>query len=141
VASRIDRKKGQLRGNHFAVLELHWVCLSKDVEDSYERLIAEFQPELFHDLTEKQVGDLTLICERLESGYTVLKEERTRRAYRKEVIESDMIQNSAELLGQKGEMAIMRKDRREACACFAKAVELVPAESLYKEGLRRATAV
>jgi len=45
------------------------------------------------------------------------------------------------LLGKKGEMAIMRKDRREASSCFSKAVELVPGEPLYRDGLRRSSGV
>lgn len=141
VASRISRKKAQLQGNHFEVMELHWVCLSKEVEESFLRLEQEFQPERFRDLTDKQRDDIEKIQERLKSAYAVLKEDRTRRLYRKDVVEADLIVNSAELLGKKGEMAIMRKERREACNCFAKAVELMPAESLFRDGLRRATAI
>ncbi|MEC8278374.1 MAG: hypothetical protein VX026_11685, partial [Myxococcota bacterium] len=71
--------------------------------------------------------------------YQMLKTDSSRREYRLKVVERDLIVNSADLLSKKGEMAIMRFDKREACACFSKALELMPNKSEFREGLRRAT--
>ncbi len=52
-----------------------------------------------------------------------------------------MIVQSAELLAKKGEMAIMKKDYREANLCWGKAMELVPGRSEFREGYQRAQAL
>ena len=52
-----------------------------------------------------------------------------------------MIVQSAELLAKKGEMAIMRKDRRESTTCFAKALELIPGRPDFREGFQRASGI
>ena len=59
-------------------------------------------------------------------------------ASREEIIEKMMIEQSAELLARKGEMAIMKGDRREALSCWGKALELRPNSPEYREGMERA---
>ena len=81
---------------------------------------------------------MNYVRQRLEESYNVLGSDMQRREYRKELIEPVMIVQSAELLAKKGEMAIMRKDRREATTCFAKALELVPGNPPFRDGLQRA---
>jgi hypothetical protein len=141
VAGRIARKKAQLRDSHFGVLEIHWICLIEDIEESYRRLKEEFKASRFHDLSEENLQDLTRINERIEEAYAEIHNDRSRRVYRATVIEKDSIVQSAELLGKQGEMAIMRNDRREAVGCFAKASELVPAEARFRDGLQRASSM
>ncbi len=138
VEGRITRKKTQLQDHHFAVLELHWVCLSDEVQTNYKRLKEEFKAERYHDLSPGLLEQIDLINVRLDEAFTAVENERERRIYRAKIIEKDSIQQSAELLGNKGEMAIMRHDRREAMTCFAKASELVPNEPKYRDGFRRA---
>ncbi|MEC8191171.1 MAG: hypothetical protein VX944_11040 [Myxococcota bacterium] len=141
VAERIERKKKSLQGNHFDVLELHWVCMKSEVNESYERLRTEFRTERFSGLDAKQIADLEAISARIEEAYAVLENDTGRRRYRADVIEKDAIVNSAEMLGRQGEMAIMRRDRAQACGAFAKAAELVPGEPSFRDGLRRATSI
>lgn len=141
VAERIERKKKSLQGNHFDVLELHWVCMKSEVNESYERLRTEFRTERFSGLDAKQIADLEAISARIEEAYAVLENDTGRRRYRADVIEKDAIANSAEMLGRQGEMAIMRRDRAQACGAFAKAAELVPGEPSFRDGLRRATSI
>ena len=141
IAERIQRKKKSLQGNHFDVLEIHWVCMKSEVTESYERLKTEFRTERFSSLTAEQTADLETINAKLDEAFTVLESDAGRRRYRADVIEKDAIVNSAEMLGKQGEMAIMRRDRAQACGAFAKAAELVPGEPMFRDGLRRATTI
>ena len=141
IGDRIERKKRQLRGTHFDVIEVHWVCLKSDISEAYKRLKAEFDVSRFPGAEPFQINDLELINTRLDEAFSVLENDSSRRRYRGEVIEKDAIINSADMLGKQGEMAIMRRDRREACGAFAKAAELVPGEPSYRDGLRRATSI
>jgi hypothetical protein len=142
IAHRVMRKKAQLqKASHFDVLELHWVCLPQEIETSYARLNEEFTGDKYTDLPPELAKELAPILEGLRASHSVLKDDRQRRAYREEVIEKFMILQSAELLAKKGEMAIMRHDRREASGCFAKALELDPTNSSFRTGLKRAMTV
>lgn len=141
--AQIKRKRLQTNtASHFDVLEVHWICLPREIESAYKRLQQEYSPEAYpKDLPVELRSDLELIRERLTEAYQALKEDRPRRKYRAELIEEDIIVQSAELLGKKGEMAIMRGDRRDAAACFGKALELVPRNGEYRDGLQRAAAL
>ena len=115
--------------------------MKSEVNESYERLRTEFRTERFSGLDAKQIADLEAISARIEEAYAVLENDTGRRRYRADVIEKDAIANSAEMLGRQGEMAIMRRDRAQACGAFAKAAELVPGEPSFRDGLRRATSI
>lgn len=141
IEERLGRKKRSLRGTHFDVLELHWVCMGSEVTPAYERLKQEFSKSRFPDISPAQEADIQAINSSLEAAHTVLGSDTSRRRYRSEVIEKDTIAGSAEMLGKQGEMAIMRRDRPAACGAFSMAAELVPGESSYRDGLRRATTV
>ncbi|MCK6505499.1 J domain-containing protein [Myxococcota bacterium] len=135
----IDRKKSQVyKGNHFEVLEVHWICLTEEVEIAYKRLKEEFEPSRYARMGEPAVTDVAKINLKLDEAYQVLRDDRTRREYRKAVIEDSKIVQSAELLGRQGEMAEMRKDRRAASMAYGKALELVPGSAEYRGGLTRA---
>jgi len=141
VGGRITRKKQQLGDTHFNVLELHWICLGPDIQDNYNRMKEEFKPSRFHDLPADLLSALDQINARIDEAFSEIESDRDRRTYRAKIVEKDMILQSAELLGNKGEMAIMRRDKREATTCFAKAAELIPNEPKFREGLRRSEGV
>jgi len=141
IDERIGRKKKSLRGTHFDVLELHWVCMGSEVTPAFERLKQEFSKDRFSDLSPDQEADIEEINVAFETAHTVLSSDSSRRRYRAEVIEKDTITGSAEMLGKQGEMAIMRRDRSAACGAFSMAAELVPGDAAYRDGLRRATTV
>ena len=141
IAEQIERKKKQLRGTHFDILELHWVCLRSEVQDAYNRMKAQYDTERFAELTADQAETLEQIHARFDEAFASLESDSSRRRYRAEVVEKDAIANSAEMLGKQGEMAIMRRDRAAACGAFAKAAELVPGEASFRDGLRRATTI
>jgi hypothetical protein len=142
AAEIIGKKKRQLtRCTEFDVLEVHWISLQDEVDAAVAKVSTEYAPSAFKDLPAELLEDLAKINERIRHATAVLKDGAKRREYRKTILEAFMIEQSAELLGRKGEMAIMRHDRREAVACFAKAQELDPRNPEYAEGLARSQAI
>jgi hypothetical protein len=142
VGTRISQKVGQLRtGTHFDILEVHWICVTEDVEAAYRRLKGEFVPANYSNIPPELEEALGRIQAGLDKAYEAINKDYTRRAYREEIIERTQIEQSAEVLSRKGEMAILKNDRREALACFVKASELMPKVTAYKEGIERARRV
>lgn len=138
VGNRIMSKNSQCKaGTHFDVMEVHWICLPAEVETAYKRLKGEFDPARFKDLTPEMREAVTRINQKVEESYQILRNETERRAHREAVVEKDKISQSAEILARKGEMAIMKADRAEATTCFGKALELMPKNNDYREGLER----
>ena len=139
---RISRKKKQLQGgSHFDILETHWISVKNEIEHNYKRLANEFDVSRHPDIPSQFHDDMERILKRIQQSYAVLKEDRSRREYRLKMIEKDKVVQSAELLSKKGEMAIMRRDRREGILCFSKALELVPGRADFLDGLRRSTSI
>lgn len=139
LASVLARKKAQVhKGSLFEVLEVHWICVTEEVEAAYERLYKEYDPVRFRRMGEEAEADAQKIRARLDEGRRILADEHRRREYRKEVIEETKIVQSAELLDRQGEMAFLRNDRRAALTCYSKAAELVPGNAAYRAALQRA---
>lgn len=142
ISSRIlSKARSILSATHFDALEIHWISLTDEIEDAHKRLLEEFDPEAYHNLTDELRKGISIIRERVEEAYHYVRDKRQRRAYREEIIETDTIINSADLLAKKGEMAIMKGDSREAVTCWSKALELIPNKTSYKDGLQRAKGV
>ena len=142
VSSRIlGKAQNLLQCNHFDVLEVHWICLDEEVASAHRKLKEEFSPDRYHDLTPELTKALEVIDRALDKAHAAVREKGKRRAYREEIVETSMIVQSAELLGKKGEMAIMKKDYREANFCWSKAMELMPGRPEYRDGYQRAQAL
>ncbi|RME21292.1 MAG: hypothetical protein D6798_18500 [Deltaproteobacteria bacterium] len=138
----IDRKKDQIfKGSHFDVLEVHWICITEEVDRAYQRLKSEFTPARFQGMPPTAIADVSMINQKLDEAHAVLSDPHRRREYRKEVVEESKIVESAALLAKQGEMAVLRNDRDHATTCFAKAVELAPGIGDYRAGLQRARAL
>jgi hypothetical protein len=123
----------------FERMEVHWICTGSEVEAAYARVKKEWPL----DALVTRFGDgirpaLQEIHNAADEANKTLSVDGLRREYRASVIERMKIEQSAEMLGRQGEMAIMKDSAREAVACFAKAVELVPSNTEYREGLVRA---
>ena len=127
--------------HHFDVLEVHWISLQDEIEAGYKNMKARYRAAMYHDLTPELEQALEAINHKVDAAYAVIRDPTRRRAYREEIIEKDMIVNSADLLAKKGEMAIMRADAVDARACWGKAVELMPNRKDFRDGLMRANAI
>jgi tetratricopeptide (TPR) repeat protein len=139
LTEQVSRKTRQLANcTHFDTLEVHWISLPAEIQSAHQRLLEEYDPAQYEDPPGELIRAMEFVRQRLGEAYAVLSSDDRRRTYRKELLEPMMIRQSAELLSKKGEMAIMRKDRREAMTCFAKALELQPGNPAYREGMQRA---
>ena len=142
VGQRIVNKRNHLSAaSHFDILEIHWIAVPDEVNTAYKRLLKEFDPKAYNNLPKELVTNIAEIREKVEESYQVLRNDHQRRAYRAELIEDFMILQSADMLAKKGEMAIMRKDRRDAEVCFSKALELVPGHPASRSGMDRAAGI
>lgn len=143
LTKRVRAKKKHIaRGNKFDILEIHWICLPKEIDAAYAKLKDDFDLSgAGIPVSAKLAKEAEVILQHIEDAYQTIKPDKSRREYRKTLIEPMMLQQSAELLSRKGEMAIMRRDRREACGCFAKALELIPSHPEFRDGLKRSTAI
>jgi hypothetical protein len=141
VMRRIEQKTEQLKGSLFDVLELHWICLTHEVEAAFERIRREFTGREYQGLPPELDAKVQRILQRAEEARAFLIDERQRRQLRQEIIEKEMIAASAEILAKKGEMAILKGDSRVAVDCWGKAVELLPNNAEYRDGYNRARAI
>jgi len=145
---RLGRTTGRIRrklaavdtGNSFDVLELHWICMTDEVEKAYQEMKREFA-QLRVELGAEYAEQIDIIGVALDEARARLSPDASRREYRETIIEQGMLFQTAEILAEKGEMAIMKRDRREATACFAKALELQPGHPKFLEGAQRASTV
>ncbi len=136
-----EKRRHLLKATHFDVLEVHWISLPREIEVGYRRLAEKFDLKQYKELPPELVESFAYINGRMKESFEFLKDDSRRREHRKSFIEPMMIMQSAELLAKKGEMAIMRHDRRESTLCFAKALELAPGHPEFREGLQRASAI
>lgn len=142
IAKDLQKRYVHLQtGTLFDRLDLHWICTGAEVEAAWKRLSAEYHPDMAARLGDRYRGSLASIHALMAEAYETLKVEKTRREYRNGVIERTKIEQSAEMLAKQGEMAIMKEASRDALACWGKAVELVPGNADYREGLGRARAL
>ncbi|MEC7987650.1 MAG: hypothetical protein VX278_20955, partial [Myxococcota bacterium] len=129
---RIHQKIMEIeRGTFFDVLELHWICVSQEIEKSYQALHAQFQS--FGSRPE-----VPLILSGLKEAYEELKDTDVRREYRAKLFHQQILLQAATELASHAESAIQKKDKTLACLCYSKALELCPAEQGFRDGLKRA---
>jgi hypothetical protein len=132
-------RKGQCqRGSLFEQLDLHWICTTAEVEAAHRRLLDTWRPDLAARYGEQHRQTLIDINTALDAAREVLANDARRREYRAKIIEKSKIDQSAEMLIRKGEMAIMKASSREALDCYSKALELLPGNGEARAGLARA---
>lgn len=135
---RIEKKKSQVdKSSLFDVIEVHWIALPHEIEQAYRRVRAEYSTEENRGLPAELMADLESVQRRIEVAYETLSHDGRRREYRETLIEKVMIQQSAELLAKRADMALMRKDVKDASTCLHKALELIPNSAEYRDALRR----
>jgi hypothetical protein len=138
IAARKIQSQG---GTLFERLDLHWICTAAEVEAAFQKLSTTWRPEKAARYGEDYRPILVEIQASLEAARTVLASDASRREYRAKIIEKGKIDQSAEMLCRKGEMAVMKGSAREALDCYSKALELVPNNAEYTQGVAQARAM
>lgn len=137
VRDIVSRRANSRAKTLFERLDVHWICSSADVAAAYKRLKAEWPMELAETQGEEHRATLQEINAALDGAFKELSSDAKRREYRASIIEKSKIEQSALMLSQKGEMAILKAATREAVDCFTKALELEPGNAEYRDGLVR----
>lgn len=121
-----------LESNYFDVLTVHPVSNDEDIKKSYERALKTLNLSAYRELTEDQKNKLLKMKERVESAWSVLKEEKTRREYRRKTFSEYQLRQYAQLQYQKGEIYLWwRQDPVSANDYFRSSMDLDPQNSLY----------
>ncbi len=136
-----DRRRAVTKGTLFEALDLHWICTAPDVEAAWKRLAPEYGPEGAAKWGAENRKAVDGIYEHLRGAYERLRQDKARRDYRASIMEKMQIEQSAEMLAKKGDMAVMKENARESLDCFSKACELAPNVPEYQAGLTRARAM
>jgi regulator of replication initiation timing len=136
-----DRRRQMAKGTLFDRLELHWICTKGEVDAAWKRFSEEFSPQNLARFPDAQRADLERFVALGKEAYLKLVDDRGRREYRNTVTERMMIEQSAEMLAKRGDMAIMKNNITDAMDCFSKACELLPNVAEYREGLNRVRAI
>ena len=127
--------------NLFDVLEVHWICTQGDVDKAFAGLSKRWNRGAFGPVPAELEKALTGIEARLKEARERLHDDSSRRAYRQELVGSDMVDKCASFLANKGDGFILKEDRAMAVRCFSRAAELAPATDEYQAGLSKAQAM
>ncbi len=112
---------------HYELLSLHWSAYTEIVTEAYEAHKKEFSPEAWPDeILADSRHRLEEIQEALDAAYEVLKDKKTRTAYRETIVNSMQLLNGVQLYFRKGDMAMLRRDARESLMSFQRVLELEP---------------
>ena len=141
TAAYLASRKATLdKGSYFDQLEAHWMCTSEDVEKAWKKFNQEFPADNPLKYGAAHEADVRRLIAAVRTAYDTLSNESKRREYRLTKIEKVMIEQSAIMLYQKGDMAMMKDSLAEAYDCFSKAVELMPTVGEYRGALERVKA-
>lgn len=141
IAGYLASRKATLdKGSYFDQLEAHWMCTSEDVEKAWKKFNQEFPADQPQKYGAAHEADVRRLIAAVRTAYDTLSNETKRREYRLTKIEKVMIEQSAIMLHQKGDMAMMKDSLAEAYDCFSKAVELMPNVGEYRGALERVKA-
>jgi tetratricopeptide (TPR) repeat protein len=118
------------RQNHFEVLGVHWSSHHRSYRAAYEAILAELST--VRGPYQNAPADVQMLArkcsQRVKLAFDVLSDDAKRVAYRKELFDATEREYSAQMLVEKGEVALMRGDRVGAIEHLETAVELAPSE-------------
>ena len=122
-----DKHKSIRHATHFEMLSVHWSAYEEIIEDAFKKRIEEFSlesfPEPIHDQIREQLDE---IREAVKNAHDVLKDKKKRKTYREKIINSMQLHNGISLYYRKGDMAMLRRDVREANTSLLRVLELNP---------------
>ncbi|MEL6189672.1 MAG: hypothetical protein AAFU79_34045, partial [Myxococcota bacterium] len=131
LRSELSTKLEQLtKENHFDVLGVHWSSHPRTFADAYQVALAEFAVAKGpYRSAPPDVQDLARACAaRVKTAFDVLSDESQRVAYRAQLFNKTERQFAAQMLVEKGEVALLRGDRLSAIEHLESAFELSPSD-------------
>lgn len=135
VDGQVARMRAKLRvmydkldkAEHYDMLSLHWSAFTALVDRAYKEHAEEFDPAAWPDEILAEDGSkLDEIQVALKRAHQVLSDKKSRAAYRETVVNSMQLLNGVQLYFRKGDMAMLRRDAREAIESFQRVLELDP---------------
>lgn len=136
----LDRKLMLQRDqNPFELLEVHWTSRTPQVEEAYQRLIAEYEGYGRGKVLPDDVETMRKqILANVEEAYLATKTKDARVETRKKHYEPQQHEFSADLLFKQGEMLMVRHLWDEVIEGFERAIELQPGVAKYRQFLKQA---
>ena len=131
MASELEKRLEMLVGqNHFDVLGVHWSAHHRTFRDAYEHMLSDFSlvKGPYKDAP-APVQSLARRCaQRVKEAFDVLSDDRRRTDYRQKLFDRTEREYAAQMLVEKGEVALMRGDKVEAIEDLETAYELAPSD-------------
>ena len=126
------------KASYFEVLNVHWSSYSGVIEEAYNNLVEQFDPDempddLDGDLHEK-VGEIN---ERLEAAYAALSKRKTRHAYRTRIMPEYKLEHAIPLFLKQCELAERRQNWANARDAIRRVLEIAPDHEKAKSKLAR----
>ncbi len=114
----------------FGFLGLHWSALPEELAEAVSSLDAELKKfSTIGDAISNFDAMRSALLDRLEEARGLLSSEKQRQKYRRKVVDANEQFMAAETLLKQGEMALFRRDRKQARECFARMLEIDPGGS------------
>ncbi|MBX2810263.1 MAG: DUF4388 domain-containing protein [Myxococcales bacterium] len=119
-----------LTQNHFEKIGTHWSTHHKRLKKAYEQTKAEFslKQSKYQGAPDNVVRLLKSITKTIEQSYALLSNTEKRIAYRQELFNHIDLEYAANMLREKGEVALLRGDHTAAIEDFEIAMELCPSK-------------
>lgn len=126
------------KASYFEVLNVHWSSYSEVVEDAYERLTDQFDPEGMPDDLEDEIYEkVEEINERLEAAYAALNKRKTRHAYRTRIMPEYKLEHAIPLFLKQCELAERRDNWANAVDAVRRVLEIDPDHEEARRKLER----
>jgi hypothetical protein len=124
-------------GTYYELLSLHWSAYTELVQSAYDSHKKEFETENWADaIVADSQHKIEEIQVAVDKAYEVLKDKKSRAEYRETVVNSMQLLNGVALYFRKGDMAMLRRDAREALSSFQRVLELDPRHKGARQKLK-----
>lgn len=121
-----------MESNYFDVLTVHPVSDTEDIKKAYGRIMPKLNLSAYRELTEDQKTKFLKVKQRVEEAWKTLKEETTRRDYRRKIFSDYQLRQYAQLQYQKAEIYLWwRHDPVRAREYFTSSKDLDPTNQVY----------
>ncbi len=136
---QLDMLHARLATNsHFEIFGLHWSAYDEEIQKRYESLKKKFAPTAFGPGLDDQLrARIEEVTERVENAWAVLRNTKSRREHRAELVDSFQVESSVEMFVQQADTAVFRRDLVDAITFYSRVLELEPDRPGVREKIRQ----